>query len=87
MNISRKEQRALHVLALGGAIRHERCPHHKVRAVHCITRDGLILGDFDLATFRMLRRKRLIESHGGRPYAISRRGRLAVRAQPDNKGA
>lgn len=87
MNISRNEQRALHVLALGGLILHEREQGSKVTSVTCVTRDGMILSDFDLTIFNRLRRKRLIESHSGNPYRISKRGRISVRAQLDNQGA
>lgn len=86
MNISRNEQRALHVLALGGLILHERQDGPKVTSVTCVTREGMILSDFDLTLFHRLRRKRLIESHSGNPYRISKRGRVSVRAQPDNQG-
>ncbi|MGC9369811.1 MAG: YjhX family toxin [Paracoccaceae bacterium] len=86
MNISKPEQRVLHVLCLGGAIFHERAPNGRVTEVTCLTRDGHGLADCDLAVFRKLRRKRLIESFGGRPYRISKRGRVAVRAQLDNRG-
>ncbi len=87
MNISRNEQRALHVLALGGRILHERENGPKITAVICVTRDGMILSDVDMTIFNKLRRKRLIESRSGGPYRISKRGRLSVRAQPDNEGA
>lgn len=87
MNISRREQRALHVLALGGLIRHERAQGSTITAVTCITREGMILTDFDLVLFNRLRRRRLIESRAGSPYRISRQGRLCVRAQADNQGA
>lgn len=87
MNISRNEQRALHVLALGGRILHERENGPKITAVTCVTRDGMILSDFDMTVFGKLRRKRLIESRSGSPYRISKRGRLSVRAQLDNQGA
>ncbi|MBX3581073.1 MAG: YjhX family toxin [Rhizobiaceae bacterium] len=86
MNISRNEQRALHVLALGGRILHERGNGSKIADVTCVTRDGMILTDFNLAVFRRLRQKRLIESRSGSPYRISRRGRICVRAQFDNQG-
>lgn len=85
MNISRTEQRVLHVLALGGRIDHSR-NGTKVDTILCVTRDGLILSDCTLAVFQRLRRKRLIASSGGGPYRISRLGRLSVRAQLDNQG-
>ncbi|QYK42773.1 MAG: hypothetical protein KF887_06625 [Paracoccaceae bacterium] len=84
MNISRPEQRVLHVLAQGGVIRHDRGQARKVQTVLCVTRDGMILEDCTLDLFRRLRARRLIESRNGGPYRISRSGRLAVRAQPDN---
>ncbi len=87
MNISRDEQRALHVLALGGCIRHERGDGPRITSVTCVTREGMILAEFDLTVFSRLRRKRLIESRSGCPYRISKRGRASVRAQFDNRGA
>jgi uncharacterized protein YjhX (UPF0386 family) len=87
MNISRNEQRALHVLALGGRILHEREDGPKITAVTCVTREGMILSDMDMTIFNKLKRKRLIESRSGGPYRISKRGRLSVRAQLDNQGA
>ncbi|MDE8651049.1 YjhX family toxin [Novosphingobium album (ex Liu et al. 2023)] len=87
MNISRNEQRALHVLALGGCILHERDNGPKITSVTCITREGMILADFDLSVFTRLRRKRLIASRWGCPYRISKRGLASVRAQLDNQGS
>ena len=85
MNISRIEQRVLHVLALGGRIEHSR-NGTKIDDILCVTRDGLILADCTLEVFLRLRRRRLIASEGGGPYRISRQGRLSVRAQLDNQG-
>jgi len=87
MNISRNEQRALHVLALGGRILHERGDNPKITAVTCVTCEGMVLADCDLTVFGRLRRKRLIESRSGSPYRISKRGRPSVRAQFDNQRA
>lgn len=86
MNISRNEQRALHVLALGGRIVHERGDGPKITSVACVTRDAMVLADFDLTVFHRLRHKGLIESRLGSPYRISKRGRVLVRAQLDNRG-
>jgi uncharacterized protein len=84
MNISKTEQRVLHVLAQGGAIRHER-QGGKVFEALCLTRDGMVLADCTLPLFQRLRRRGLIESKGGAPYRISALGRLVVRGQTDNR--
>lgn len=85
MNISKLEQRALHVLAQGGHIRHERNGKGAIATITCFTRDGHGLADCTLAVFKKLKGKRLIESKNGGPYHISYKGRLAVRSQPDNR--
>lgn len=85
MNISRSEQRVLHVLARGGIIAHARDHRRKISGVTCLTHDGLILADCTLALFARLRRRRLIQSRDGGGYRISPLGRQAVRAQPDNR--
>ncbi|MDJ0995546.1 MAG: YjhX family toxin [Dinoroseobacter sp.] len=85
MNISKQDQRVLHVLAQGGAIQFERMTNGKVRDVMCVTRDGHVLSDCTMTIFDRLRRRRLIRSQSGRPYRITRQGLGAVRAQLDNR--
>lgn len=85
MNISRGEQRVLHVLAQGGYIRHQRGDNGRIFHVDCFTRDGYRLANCTLDVFAKLRRKRLIESRSASPYRISQRGRQAVRSQADNR--
>jgi hypothetical protein len=86
MNISRTEQRVLHVLALGGRIVALARQGPKITDILCVTRDGLILSDCTLEVFQRLRRRRLIGSEAGGPYRITKAGRLSVRAEPDNQG-
>ena len=85
MNISKHEQRTLHALAQGGRIEQHKDDRGDIIAVDCITRDGWRLADCTLATFRRLRRRRLIRSEQGMPYRITREGLAAVRAQLDNR--
>lgn len=85
MNISKTEQRVLHALAQGGAIRHRRCPEGRIVAADCFTREGFVLADCTLGLFRRLKRRGLIASLGGQPYRITRLGLAAVRAQLDNR--
>ncbi|MEP3245362.1 MAG: YjhX family toxin [Sneathiella sp.] len=85
MNISKYEQRVLHVLAQGGLIRHERAENGKIQKIICFTRDGHVLNDCTYDVFQRLRKRRFIRSHGGAPYRITWLGRKSVRAQPDNR--
>ena len=84
MNISKREQRVLHHLALGGHIRHE-LHGKRIVAITCFTHDGAVLSDCDLNLFQRLRRRGLIGAQGG-PYRITLLGRRSVRAQFDNQG-
>ncbi|PKP83182.1 MAG: hypothetical protein CVT79_03840 [Alphaproteobacteria bacterium HGW-Alphaproteobacteria-18] len=84
MDISRAEQRILHLLAQGGRIDLIRDDQRKVSDAQCITRDGWRYGGLDLPLFRKLKRRGAIASTGGAPYRITRRGLQLVRSQPDN---
>ena len=84
MNISKLEQRVLHVLAQGGLIKHIR-EGKDVVEIDCFSRDGYRLADCTLSLFKRLKRRGLIFSTGGQPYRISRQGLDCVRAQLDNR--
>lgn len=85
MDISRTEQRILHMLAQGGRIEIEKNEHKKVEAVICLTRDGWRYPGFDLELFRKLKRKKAVASSNGGPYRITRRGLELVRSELDNR--
>jgi uncharacterized protein YjhX (UPF0386 family) len=85
MDISRAEQRILHLLAQGGRIDIEKDENRKIATVACITRDGWRAGGLDINLFRKLKRRRCIASFGGRPYRITQRGLELVRSQLDNQ--
>ena len=85
MDISKAEQRVLHLLAQGGCVRVEKDDRGRINTLHCITRDGWRAPGLDLALFRKLKRRRFISSRGGGPYGITRLGLMRVRAQPDNR--
>ncbi|MGI2180565.1 YjhX family toxin [Shewanella frigidimarina] len=80
MNISKNEQRVLHVLALGGAIQYLRADG-KVQEVTCYTYDGMVLADCTIDAFKRLKNKKLISSKQGKPYRITRLGASSVRSQ------
>ncbi|OLQ95971.1 hypothetical protein BIY21_20250 [Vibrio ponticus] len=80
MNISKNDQRVLHVLALGGEIHYCR-EKGKVLEVVCYTRDGAVLSNCTLDIFKRLKSKKLISSKKGQPYRITRLGANSVRSQ------
>ncbi len=85
MNISKYEQRVLHVLAQGGRIEYVRDERGRIVLVDCFNRDGFRLADCTLGVFAKLRKRRLIRSQRGKAYRITREGLLAVRGQLDNR--
>ena len=85
MNISRYEQRVLHVLAQGGHIQHAFDAMGRLVSARCFTREGHVLSDCTVALLRKLKRRRLIASRGGAAYRITRLGLDAVRAQADQR--
>lgn len=85
MDISRLEQRILHLLAQGGRIEIKKDDDQKIEAVHCLTREGWRYPGFDIALFRKLKRKKAVASSNGGPYRITREGLRLVRSQLDNR--
>ena len=85
MDISRAEQRILHLLAQGGRIELTRDENRKIEKVVLYTRDGWVFSGLDLITFRKLKSKRAISSSGSQPYRITRRGLELVRGELNNR--
>ena len=85
MNISKAEQRTLHILARGGAIFVEKNEKSKIIKVNCTSPEGWSLADCTLAIFLKLKRRRLVYSVNSGPYHITLKGRKSVRAQLDNR--
>ncbi|TIT88014.1 MAG: hypothetical protein E5W59_19550, partial [Mesorhizobium sp.] len=73
MDISRIEQRILHLLAQGGRIEIKKNDSRKIASVQCLTRDGWRYPGVDLELLRKLKRKKAVSSSGGGPYRITRR--------------
>lgn len=84
MDITRAEQRILHLLAQGGWIEHTHTSNAKISDVRCFTRDGWVYPGLDLMLFHKLKRLKAIASSQGRPYRITNRGLQLVRSQLDN---
>lgn len=85
MDISRAEQRILHLLAQGGRIEIVRDDRGDIEELACYSRDGWLYTDFSLILFRKLKNKRAIASRNSKPYRITPRGLALVRSQPDNR--
>jgi uncharacterized protein YjhX (UPF0386 family) len=85
MDISRAEQRILHLLAQGGRIDITRDQNRKIEKLQLVTREGWVFSGLDLTIFRKFKQKRAIKSQGGKPYRITERGLVLVRAEQDNR--
>ncbi|MBB4233465.1 YjhX family toxin [Rhizobium esperanzae] len=85
MDISRTEQRILHLMAQGGRIEISRDDDRKIESVSCFTRDGWLYPGVDLDLFRRLKRLKAIKSSSGQPYRITERGLSLVRSQLNNR--
>lgn len=86
MDISRDEQRILHLLAQGGKILLKKDERKAITDIICLTRDGSRYAACNLRLFRKLKQKGAIASSGGGgPYRVTRRGLQLVRAELDNR--
>ena len=85
MDISRGEQRVLHLLAQGGRLEIRKDQRRRIIEVACLTRDGWRYPGVKLDMFRKLKRKRAVASSEGGPYRITRRGLELVRSELDNR--
>jgi uncharacterized protein YjhX (UPF0386 family) len=85
MDISRAQQRILHLLAQGGHIVVTRDREVRTSEIDCITREGWRYAALDLELFRKLKRLRAVASRNGGPYRITRRGLELVRSQLNNR--
>lgn len=85
MDISKAEQRILHVLAQGGCIELLRDDDGMLEELNCITRDGWYYAGLSEFIFRKLKYRRLISSKSGKPYRITKLGLKRVRSQVDNR--
>ncbi|MEX3011172.1 YjhX family toxin [Hoeflea sp. TYP-13] len=85
MDISRHEQRVLHLLAQGGHILVEKDERGRIIDNSCVTRDGWYWRGCTPALFKKLKRRRYIASKGGGPYRITQLGLTRVRSQANNR--
>jgi uncharacterized protein YjhX (UPF0386 family) len=85
MDISRSDQRILHLMAQGGWIEIHRDERRKIEKALCFSRDGWLYPGFDVELFRRLKRLKAISSRQGKPYRITERGLRLVRAELDNR--
>lgn len=81
MDISRAEQRILHVLAQGGCLKFNKY----TKELSCLTREGFGFPAPSLRVFRRMKYRKLIASKNAKPYGITRYGLSVVRSQLDNR--
>jgi uncharacterized protein YjhX (UPF0386 family) len=86
LDISREEQRVLHMLAQGGMIKPLKDHKGRIETLELYNRDGWRLPLMQMLLFKKLKRKKAIASHGGEPYRITKRGLELVRSEFDNQG-
>jgi uncharacterized protein YjhX (UPF0386 family) len=86
VDISRQEQRVLHMLAQGGKIIPLKNSKGRIETLELYNRDGWRLPLMEVLLFKKLKRKKAIASHAGEPYRITRRGLELVRSELDNQG-
>ncbi|MBO6756139.1 MAG: YjhX family toxin [Roseibium sp.] len=85
MDISKAEQRVLHLLAQGGRIVVEKDVRGRIIDNRTVTRDGWSWFGCTLALFKKLKRRGYVASRGGGPYQITRLGLERVRSQLNNR--
>jgi uncharacterized protein YjhX (UPF0386 family) len=85
MDISKAEQRVLHLLAQGGYILAEKDEDGRILKYETITRDGWLWVGCSQQLFQKLKYRRLISSKNSGPYRITNLGLKRVRSQLDNR--
>ena len=85
LDISREEQRVLHMLAQGGFIKPLKNSKGRIHALELYNRDGWCMPRFDMLLFKKLKRRHTIASQNSGPYRITRRGLELVRSEVDNR--
>ncbi|WP_269583012.1 YjhX family toxin [Roseibium sp. Sym1] len=85
MDISKAEQRVLHLLAQGGHILVEKDEDGRIVTYDTVTREGWFWGGCTQRLFRKLKYMRYISSKNGGPYRITQLGLRRVRSQLNNR--
>ncbi|MDX1738025.1 MAG: YjhX family toxin, partial [Alphaproteobacteria bacterium] len=67
MNLSKHEQRVLHILAQGGEIHFDRLANGKLGEIICYTREGYVWAACDTMLLRRLIQRRFVKSRSGKP--------------------